>query len=140
MSSDTVRFGVSMDADLLEKFDGFCRARGYDTRSEALRDLIRDALVADMGTRDDAPMAGTLTLVYDHHSSDLTRRLTEAQHDSHDLIIATLHAHLDHRNCLEVLALRGENRALGAFADRILAIKGVKHGKFVLTATGGEFT
>ena len=139
MSSNTVRFGVSMDADLLSEFDEFCRVRGYDTRSEALRDLIRDALVAELGTKDEANVAGTLTLVYDHHKSDLTQRLTEAQHDSHELIIAALHVHLDHHNCLEVLALRGENKAVKTFADRILAVKGVKHGKFVLTATGSNF-
>lgn len=139
MSSNTARFGVSMDADLLNEFDEFCRVRGYDTRSEALRDLIRDALVTELGSKDDAHVAGTLTLVYDHHKSDLTQRLTEAQHDSHELIIAALHVHLDHHNCLEVLALRGEHKAVKTFADRILAVKGVKHGKFVLTATGSEF-
>ena len=137
--SSTVRFGVSMDSDLLKDFDDFCRVRGYDTRSEALRDLIRDALISDMGTREDAQVAGTLTLVYDHHKSDLTHRLTAAQHDAHDLIVATLHVHLDHHNCLEVLALRGGSKSIKEFADRMLAIKGVKHGKFVLTATGSEF-
>ncbi|CAK7065109.1 MAG: Nickel-responsive regulator [Desulfovibrio sp.] len=136
MGSNIVRFGVSMEAGLLNEFDGFCRARGYDTRSEALRDLIRDALVAELAAQEDALVAGTLTLVYDHHKSDLTQRLTEAQHDSHDLIIATLHVHLDHYNCLEVLALRGENKAVKTFADKVLAVKGVKHGKFVLTGTG----
>ena len=137
--SSTVRFGVSMDADLLSEFDEFCRVRGYDTRSEALRDLIRDALVEDMGSHETAMVAGTLTLVYDHHKSDLTQRLTAAQHDAHDLILATLHVHLDHHNCLEVLALRGPSGAVKALADQILAVKGVKHGKFVLTATGKEF-
>lgn len=128
-----------MEADLLSGFDEFCRLRGYATRSEALRDLIRDALVAEVGARDNSRVAGTLTLVYDHHKSDLTQRLTEAQHSAHDLIIAVLHVHLDHHNCLEVLALRGENKAVKSFAERILAVKGVKHGKFVLTATGSEF-
>ena len=137
--SSTARFGVSMDADLLREFDDFCASRGYDTRSEALRDLIRDALVEDLGAHDEAMVAGTLTLVYDHHKSDLTQRLTAAQHDSHDLIIATLHVHLDHYNCLEVLALRGKSAAIRQLADSILAVKGVKHGKFVLTATGREF-
>lgn len=137
--SGTVRFGVSMDSDLLRGFDDFCRARGYDTRSEALRDLIRDALVEDLGAREDAPVAGTLTLVYDHHKSDLTQRLTAAQHDVHHLIVATLHVHLDHDNCLEVLALRGTSGEVRNLADQMLAVKGVKHGKFVLTATGREF-
>ncbi len=138
--SSTVRFGVSMDADLLREFDAFCDAKGYDNRSEALRDLIRDALVEDMGSHEGAMVAGTLTLVYDHHKSDLTQRLTAAQHDAHHLILAALHVHLDHSNCLEVLALRGKSREIKALADQILAVKGVKHGKFVLTATGREFT
>ena len=139
MMHNTVRFGVSMDARLLGEFDEFCRARGYETRSEALRDLIRDALVQDMGTHPKVGVAGTLTLVYDHHKSDLTQRLTAAQHEAHELILATLHVHLDHHNCLEVLALRGESADVRALADQILAVKGVKHGKFVLTATGREF-
>ena len=138
--SSTARFGVSMDEDLLREFDAFCAARGYATRSEALRDLIRDALVEERGGRGDAMVAGTLTLVYDHHKSDLTQRLTAAQHDAHHLILATLHVHLDHYNCLEVLALRGKSGEVKALADQILAVKGVKHGKFVQTATGTEFT
>lgn len=137
--STTVRFGVSIDSDLLREFDDFCRMRGYETRSEALRDLMRDALVEDLGMRENARVAGTLTLVYDHHKSDLTQRLTAAQHDAHDLIVATLHVHLDHDNCLEVLALRGSSKNVKTFADQMLAVKGVKHGKFVLTATGREF-
>lgn len=140
MSHTTVRFGVSMDSGLLHDFDEFCRERGYGTRSEALRDLIRDALVEDWGECEGIVVAGTLTLVYDHHKSDLTHRLTAAQHDAHDLVVATLHVHLDHHNCLEVLALRGESRAVKAFAERMLAVKGVKHGKFVLTTTGGDFS
>lgn len=139
MSNNTIRFGVSMNAGLLREFDEFCSAHGYATRSEALRDLIRDALVEDMGQRKGATVAGTLTLVYDHHKSDLMQRLTAAQHHSHGLIVATLHVHLDHHNCLEVLALRGESGAVKQLADQMLAVKGVKHGKFVLTATGSEF-
>ena len=137
--SSTVRFGVSMDADLLAEFDAFCGARGYATRSEALRDLIRDALVEERGAQAAAMVAGSLTLVYDHHKNDLTQRLTAAQHDAHHLILATLHVHLDHHNCLEVLALQGESNAVKALADSLLAVKGVKHGKFVQTATGKEF-
>ena len=138
--NSTVRFGVSMDAGLLREFDDFCGAHGYATRSEALRDLIRDALVGERGARENVPVAGTLTLVYDHHKSDLTQRLTAAQHDAHHLVLATLHVHLDHHNCLEVLALRGKSGEIKTLADNILAVKGVKHGKFVQTATGKEFT
>ena len=137
--SNTVRFGVSMDEDLLAEFDGFCTKRGYATRSEALRDLIRDALVAERGASEDAPVVGSLTLVYDHHKSDLTQRLTAAQHDAHHLILATLHVHLDQHNCLEVLALQGKSGEVMALADQLLAVKGVKHGKFVQTTSGKEF-
>ena len=137
--SDTTRFSVSMGADLLQDFDHYCGQRGYANRSEAVRDLIRDALVEDIGAREGEVVAGTLTLVYDHHTSDLSQRLTSAQHDAHHLILSTLHVHLDHDNCLEVLALRGKSTDVKTFAERILAVKGVKHGKFVLTATGKEF-
>ena len=137
--SETTRFGVSMDARLLREFDAYCRKRGYANRSEAIRDRIRDVLVEDFGTEAGQHVAGTLTLVYDHHTSDLSQRLTAAQHDAHHLILSTLHVHLDHDNCLEVLALRGESGAIRTFAERMLAVKGVKHGKFVLTATGKEF-
>jgi Predicted transcriptional regulators containing the CopG/Arc/MetJ DNA-binding domain and a metal-binding domain len=137
--SNTVRFGVSMDEDLLGEFDAFCEERGYSTRSEALRDLIRDALVAERGASGDATVVGSLTLVYDHHKSDLTQRLTAAQHDAHHLILATLHVHLDHHNCLEVLALHGKSVEVMALADQLLAVKGVKHGKFVQTTSGKEF-
>ncbi len=134
---DTVRFGVSIDRDLLAAFDAYCGTGGYDTRSEAIRDLIREALVARKGIGEADAVAGTLTLVYDHHKSDLAQKLTSAQHEAHVLIVATLHVHLDHDNCLEVLVLRGNGRAVSDFANQILAVKGVKHGKFVLTAGGG---
>ena len=137
--NSTVRFGVSMDEELLVGFDAFCSVHGYANRSEALRDLIRDALVAERSTEEDAMVAGSLTLVYDHHKSDLAQRLTEAQHDAHHLILATMHVHLDHHNCLEVLALRGKSGEVGEIANKLLAVKGVKHGKFALTATGKEF-
>ncbi len=84
-------------------------------------------------------VAGTLTLVYDHHKSGLAQRLTAAQHDAHHLVVATLHVHLDHHNCLEVLALRGTSKEVTTLANKLLAIKGIKHGKFVRTATGKEF-
>ena len=138
--SNTARFGVSMDEGLLSEFDALCVARGYATRSEALRDLIRDALIEERGTQEDSIVAGSLTLVYDHHKSDLTQRLTAAQHNAHHIILATLHVHLDHHNCLEVLALRGKSRDVREIAEQLLAVKGVKHGKFVQTATGKEFS
>lgn len=132
------RFGVSLDEELLGPFDALCAAKGYSNRSEAIRDLIRKALVAEEWRQADGQGAGTLTLVYDHHKNDLARRLTQMQHDEHDLIIATLHVHLDHHNCLEVLILKGEAARVRALADKLISCKGVKHGTFSGTTTGQD--
>ena len=132
------RFGVSLDEELLEPFDALCAVKGYSNRSEAIRDLIRKALVAEEWHQADGQGAGTLTLVYDHHKNDLSRRLTQMQHDEHDIIIATLHVHLDHHNCLEVLILKGEAARVRALADKLISCKGVKHGTFSGTTTGQD--
>ena len=132
------RFGVSLDEELLEPFDALCAVKGYSNRSEAIRDLIRKALVAEEWQQADGQGAGTLTLVYDHHKNDLARRLTQMQHDEHDIIIATLHVHLDHHNCLEVLILKGEAARVRAMADKLISCKGVKHGTFSGTTTGQD--
>ena len=99
------RFGVSLDEELLAPFDELCRAKGYSNRSEAIRDLIRKALVQEAWQPSQGQGAGTLTLVYDHHKNDLARRLMRMQHDDHDIIVTTLHVHLDQYNCLEVWVL-----------------------------------
>ena len=132
------RFGVSLDEELLEPFDALCAVKGYSNRSEAIRDLIRKALVAEEWQQADGQGAGTLTLVYNHHKNDLARRLTQMQHDEHDIIIATLHVHLDHHNCLEVLILKGEAARVRALADKLISCKGVKHGTFSGTTTGQD--
>ena len=132
------RFGVSLDEELLEPFDALCAVKGYSNRSEAIRDLIRKALVAEEWQQADGQGAGTLTLVYDHHKNDLARRLTQMQHDEHDIIIATLHVYLDHHNCLEVLILKGEAARVRALADKLISCKGVKHGTFSGTTTGQD--
>ena len=132
------RFGVSLDEELLEPFDALCAVKGYSNRSEAIRDLIRKALVAEEWQQADGQGAGTLTLVYDHHKNDLARRLTQMQHDEHDIIIATLHVNLDHHNCLEVLILKGEAARVRALADKLISCKGVKHGTFSGTTTGQD--
>ena len=132
------RFGVSLDEELLEPFVALCAVKGYSNRSEAIRDLIRKALVAEEWQQADGQGAGTLTLVYDHHKNDLARRLTQMQHDEHDIIIATLHVHLDHHNCLEVLILKGEAARVRALADKLISCKGVKHGTFSGTTTGQD--
>ena len=132
----TARFGVSLDADLLAPFDALCARRGYGNRSEAIRDLIRKALVEASGEQGGEECAGTLSLVYDHHGGDVSRRLTALQHDDHDIVVAALHVHLDHHNCLEVLVLKGASPRVRSLADRLCAMRGVKHGVFSLTGSG----
>ncbi len=132
----TIRFGVSLDSDLLEKFDALCDQRGYQTRSEAIRDLIRNTLVHEEWEDSNADTAATLTLVYDHHKSDLAQKVTSVQHDAHHLIVTTLHVHLDHNNCLEVLVMKGSGAEIRAFADRLVATRGVMFGKLSFATTG----
>lgn len=127
-----VRFGVAMESSLLEEFDGLVEARG-GTRSEAFRDLARAAIArAQVGRGVDA--VGTLTLIYDHHVRDLTERLTELQHDLGGKIRSTLHIHLDHDRCLEIIVMQGRSDELQTVADRILALRGVLHGAIEIYA------
>ncbi|TVQ96426.1 MAG: nickel-responsive transcriptional regulator NikR [Desulfovibrionales bacterium] len=132
----TIRFGVSLDSDLLEKFDTLCDERSYQTRSEAIRDLIRNMLVQKEWEDLGGETAGTLTMVYDHHQSDLAQKLTELQHDYLDIIVTSLHVHLDHHNCMEILVLRGIGERLRELGAKLTATKGVKHGTLNLTTTG----
>jgi CopG family nickel-responsive transcriptional regulator len=134
--TDLVRFGVSMDTELLAAFDALIRRKGYANRSEAIRDLVRDVLIKTEWESDDGPTAAALCLVYDHHVPDLTERLTRIQHDSGELIVSTLHVHLTHRDCLEVIVLKGLPSRIRALADRLLTDRGVKHGQLVMTTTG----
>jgi CopG family nickel-responsive transcriptional regulator len=133
MTGELVRFGVAMDAALLARFDEHLARRGYATRSEALRDLVRGELAA-AHISEGGMAAGTLTLVYDHHVRELTEKLTDMQHELGERVVSMLHVHLDHDHCLEVIVLRGPADALRAASDRILATRGVQHGKLVLTA------
>lgn len=134
MSDPLVRFGVAMERSLLEQFDQLVDARG-STRSEALRDLARAAIQrADVSRGVDA--VGTLTLIYDHHVRDLTERLTELQHELGEGIRSTLHIHLDHDHCLEIIVMHGRSDTLQKQADRILAIKGVLHGAIEIFPRG----
>jgi len=134
--SDLVRFGVSIDERLLQRFDALVAEMSYVNRSEALRDLIRNALVEDQWKAGDTEAIGTVTLVYDHRAHDLADKLTDHQHSHHVEIVSTLHVHLDARYCLEVIVLRGVARELKHIADGLIGTKGVKHGKFVATTTG----
>lgn len=132
------RIGVAIDSDLLEKFDRLIEERGYTNRSEAFRDLIREELVAKAWQEPEAQVVGTVTLVYDHHVRLLSEKLTDMQHDHYHNVLSTLHVHLDHDNCLEVLVVRGKAERVRKLADALIATKGVKHGQLTITATGAE--
>jgi CopG family nickel-responsive transcriptional regulator len=130
------RIGVAIDSDLLEKFDELITGRGYTNRSEAFRDLIRDELVEKAWEAPNSEVVGTVTLVYDHHVRMLSDKLTDLQHDHFHHILSTLHVHLDHDNCLEVLVVRGKASAVKKIADALISTKGVKHGRLTITSTG----
>lgn len=134
--TDLNRFGISIDDRLLRRFDALIAGKGYDNRSEAIRDLIRNALVEDEWARGEEVTVGTVTLVYDHHTRDLADKLTEQQHSHHDAIISALHVHLDAHNCLEVVVVKGKGREVKRLADELIGTKGVKHGKLVMSTTG----
>lgn len=129
------RTGISLDQDLLEGFDRLIARRGYKNRSEALRDLIREALLAE-SVDSNKPVVGTLTLVYDHHVPNLAEKLTDAQHHAGGMVLAATHVHLDHHYCLEVIIMKGRSREIREMADRMLAMRGVELGKLVLTNSG----
>lgn len=132
--SDLERFGVSMDAELLARFDARLAARGYRTRSEAIRDLVRRDLVDGAWEQPEAEVFGTVSILYDHHAHGLAEALTELQHDEHDAIVCTTHVHVDAHNCLEVIIVRGISRRVRHIADRLIATKGVKHGQLLCSA------
>ncbi len=136
--ADLVRFSVSMPEELVAEFDRLIEAQGYKTRSEAVRDLIRDRLVRRQWEEGDQSVAGTLTLIYDHHVRGLGEQLTEEQHGHIGLVLSTMHVHLDQHNCLEVLVMKGRAADISAVSGRLIAAKGVKHGKLVLTTTGEQ--
>lgn len=127
------RIGIALDSDLLERFDNFISRLGYTNRSEAFRDLIRDRLVAQQTGTPNATVVGTVTLIYDHHAHGVTEKLTELQHADHDLVVSTSHAHLDHNSCLEVLIVHGKSQRVEEFAGRLIGLKGVQHGRLVMT-------
>jgi CopG family nickel-responsive transcriptional regulator len=136
MESNLQRFGVSVDGSLLAQFDRLIESMGYTNRSEAIRDLMRDFLVATEWQSETGKAVGTITLVYNHHVRDMADKLTDLQHQYHDLIISVLHVHLDAHNCLEVLVVKGEKTVIQTIAGRLSSTKGVKHCKLVTTTTG----
>jgi CopG family nickel-responsive transcriptional regulator len=135
---ELTRVGIAIDAELLEQFDQQIARRGYKNRSEAVRDLMRDSLIRERVSAANAKVVGTLTLVYDHHVRQLADRLNDFQHEHHHEIVSTLHVHLDHDNCMEVIVLRGKCRSVQQIADGLISLKGIRHGQLVLTEADGH--
>ena len=135
--SELVRFGVSLEKSLLDRFDVLIREKQYTNRSEALRDLIRRELVQREWQRG-SDVAGAITLIYDHHKRDVMSRVTDTQHAFQEAIISTQHIHLDHHNCLEIVAARGKAEEVRKLADALRSIKGVRHATLSMSSTGRE--
>jgi CopG family nickel-responsive transcriptional regulator len=132
--SEIVRFSVSLEDDLLEQFDRYCQQQQFATRSEAIRQLLRETLTKNAWVGDSQNAAGTLTLVYDHHRPQLRDHLTKLQHDHTDLVVSTLHAHLTHDLCLEVIVLRGPSAKLQQIAAQLRGLKGIFKGELVMAS------
>src|ERR1700689_931024 len=135
---ELARIGVAIDSLLLQKFDELIGQRGYTNRSEAFRDLIRNELVQEVWKSSNAEVFGTVTLVYDHHSRLLVDKLTELQHQYHSAVLSALHVHLDHDNCLEVILVKGKAGLVEKLSNALIAIKGVKHGRFTIPTSGHD--
>jgi len=131
------RFGVSLDKDLLARFDRLIESKNYSNRSEAFRDLMRHELV-EREWQEDKEVAGAITIIYDHHQRDILNKITDMQHDFQEAIISTQHIHLDHNNCLEIIAVKGSPRQVKKLADALKSIKGVKHGTLSMSTTGRQ--
>ncbi len=134
--SDLVRFGVSLDVDLLDRFDELIGRMGYANRSEAIRDLFREKLVEQEWETPGKEIFGVVSIVYDHHTMEVHRRLTELQHRSYAQIISTMHVHIDHHNCLELIVLRGMGKEVRSLAEHLISLKGVKYGRLNMGTTG----
>jgi len=135
--SKLVRFGVSLDQDLLDQFDRLVREKSYTCRSEAFRDLMRQELVQKQW-QEGKEIAGAITLIYDHHRRELVNKLMDIQHDFGTIIISSQHVHLDHRNCLEIIAFKGSPQEARKLADSLTSVKGVKHGTLSMSTTGKD--
>ena len=131
------RFSVSLEEDLLEKFDAYINSHGYSNRSEAIRDQIRGELVNDEWEQD-SEVVGVVTLVYNHHQSKLQERITDLQHQYYQLITSTTHVHMEEHNCLEVTIVKGKASMVRELAESLIALRGVKNGSLSLSSTGGH--
>lgn len=134
--SKVTRFGVSLDDDLLQKFDALLDKIGYSSRSEAIRDLIRNRLVEKEWEEESTVTIGILGLTFDHEARELTEKLTKIQHQNVDTIVSSTHIHLDHHNCLEVIILKGESGLIKKISDELISTRSVKHGKLLMMTTG----
>jgi len=135
--SKVFRFGISLDKDLLDKFDQLIKDKNYSNRSEAFRDLIRQELVKKEW-QEGKEVAGAINLIYDHHKRELLNKITDIQHDFQKLIISTQHIHLDHNNCLEIIAVKGAPREVQKLSDTLKSLKGVKHETLSMSTTGKD--
>jgi len=133
MTEKITRFGVSIEPELLKKFDRVIKKKGYYNRSEAIRDIIRENILKVDTLNLDLEAVGTLTMIYDHHEGTLTNKLLDLQHNHFNEILSTTHIHINHHNCLEVLVLKGKTGNIKKLADNIKALKGIKHGELVIT-------
>ena len=134
--SEITRFGVSLESSLLEKFDRLNAQKGYKNRSEAIRDLIREKLVAEEWAASDQETVGVFSMVYDHHQRELNKTLNHIQHQYVEVIVSSTHIHIDHHNCLEVIILKGRSRIIKKITDELAATRGVKHGKLIMSSMG----
>jgi CopG family nickel-responsive transcriptional regulator len=137
--TDLTRISISLETALLEAFDSFLAGKGYETRSEAIRDLIRDRLIKEEGQHAQGEQVAVVTLVYDHHARELAARLIDKQHHHHELVVSSLHVHLGERHCLEVSVLRGPVEKVRHLGNELLATRGVLHGEMIFTSGEGGF-
>jgi CopG family nickel-responsive transcriptional regulator len=134
--SELERIGVAIERDLLAEFDAYIDRHSYPSRSEAFRDLMRNALSTDAEPRGNEEVVATVSIVYAHSKRHLGDRMTHLQHEFHHTVVSSLHVHLDHDDCLEVIVLRGRARDVRRLADALIAMKGVRHGRLIVTALG----
>ncbi len=132
------RFGVSMPEKLVKDFDAAIGAKGYKNRSEAIRDIVRNYLVEEDWSKKDCEVVGTLTIVYDHHKSDLQHEINHVQHEHTDCVVCSQHVHMDKHNCLETIVLKGMASDVQRIADSLISTRGVKHGRLICTTTGSD--
>lgn len=138
--TELVRYGVSMEAELAQRFDDLIRRRNYTNRSEAIRDLVRQELTRQAWQEQTGELVGTVTLLYDHDVREIESRMVDMQHEHHDMVVSTMHVHLTHKHCLEVIVVRGTAVEIRTLADRLISSRGVLHGELVATTTGEVFS